>query len=58
MFDGIVIGSSKISKALSLVVVSMKEDVALMSEEEEDGRLVLMENGTVVAGEIVRMINK
>ena len=36
----------------------MKEDVALMSEEEEDGRLVLMENGTVVAGEIVRMINK
>ena len=50
--------SDKFSKALSLVVVSMKEDVALMSEEEEDGRLVLMENGTVVAGEIVRMINK
>ena len=43
--------SSKLSKALSLVV-SMKEDVALMSEEEEDGRLVLMENGTVVAGKL------
>ena len=58
MVGGILICSNKISKALSLVVVSMKEDVALMSEEEEDGRLVLMENGTVVAGEIVRMINK
>ena len=50
--------SDKLPKALSLVVVSMKEEVALLSEEEEDGRLVLMENGTVVAGEIVRMINK
>ena len=42
----------KFSKALSLVVVSMKEDVALMSEEEEDGRLVVMENGTGVAGKL------
>ena len=42
----------KFSKALSLVVVSLKEDVALMSEEEEDGRLVVMENGTVVAGKL------
>ena len=58
MVGGILIGSSKLSNTLSLVVVSMKGDVALMSEEEEDGRLVLMENGTVVAGEIVRMINK
>ena len=58
MVGGILISCSKLSKALSLVVVSMKEDVALMSEEEEDGRLVSMENGTVVAGEIVRMINK
>ena len=52
MVGGSLISCSKLSKALSLVVVSMKEDVALMSEEEEDGRLVLMENGTVVAGKL------
>ena len=52
MVGGIPRCSSKFSKALSLVVVSMKEDVALMSEEEEDGRLVVMENGTVVAGKL------
>ena len=52
MVGGILICSSKLSNTLSLVVVSMKEDVALMSEEEEDGRLVLMENGTVVAGRL------
>ena len=50
MVGGILISCSKLSNTLSLVVVSMKEDVALMSEEEEDGRLVLnqdlMENGT------------
>ena len=44
--------SDKLPKALSLVVVSMKEEVALLSEEEEDGRLVVMENGTVVAGKL------
>ena len=52
MVGGILKCSSKLSSTLSLVVVSMKEDVALMSEEEEDGRLVLMENGTVVAGKL------
>ena len=56
MVGGILICSSNLSNTLSLVVVSMKEDVALMSEEEEDGRLVLnqdlMENGTVVAGRL------
>ena len=56
MVGGILICSSNLSNTLSLVVVSMKEDVALMSEEEEDGRLVLnqdlMENGTVVAGKL------
>ena len=52
MVGGILICSSKLSNTLSLVVVSMKEDVALMSEEEEDGRLVLMEKETVVAGKL------
>ena len=52
MVGGILICSSKLSNTLSPVVVSMKEDIALMSEEEEDGRLVVMENGTVVAGKL------
>ena len=52
MVGGILICSSKLSKALTFVMVSMKEDVALMSEEEEDGRLVVMENGTVMAGKL------